>query len=104
MKIKVGLYDLSKQPNLWGNPKKNLFWRRRCKVDRLEGSEPSPDSVNLLGGDSRGEAHHVHFRARLKRDPTKKENFLTLMEILQSSHRTPYFWNQSPITSQNPVT
>jgi hypothetical protein len=49
------------------------------------------DSLNLIGGGSRGEAHHVYFRARLKRDPTKKENFLTLMKILQPSHLTTYF-------------
>jgi hypothetical protein len=83
------LYGLRKQPNLWGNPKKSLF-RRRRKVDRLERSELSTDLFNLLGGESIGEAHHVHFRSRLKRDPTKKENFLILMKILQSSHFTTY--------------
>jgi hypothetical protein len=38
-----------------------------------------------------GEADSVHFRARLKRDPTKKEIFLTFMKILQSSHLTTSF-------------
>jgi hypothetical protein len=46
---------------------------------------------NLLGGESGQEAHQVHFRARLKRYPTKKENVFTLMKILQSSHPTTYF-------------
>jgi hypothetical protein len=69
--IKVDLYGLRKQPNLWGNPKSSLFRGRRRKVDGVKGSEPSTDSLNLLGE----EAHHVHFRARLKRDPTKKEFF-----------------------------
>jgi hypothetical protein len=84
-------YGLRKQPNLWGNLKKNLFRRRRRKVGRPTRSEPSTDSLNLFGGESRGEAHHVHVQARLKRDPTKKENLLTLMKILQSSHLTTYF-------------
>jgi hypothetical protein len=82
---------LRKPPNLGGNPKKSLFRRRRRKVDRLKRSEPSTDSLNLLGGESRGEAHQVHFRASLKRDPTKTEIFLTLMKILQSSHLTKIF-------------
>jgi hypothetical protein len=41
----------------------------------MKRSDPSTDSLNLLGRDGRREAGHVHFRARLKRDPTKRKFF-----------------------------
>jgi hypothetical protein len=44
-----------------GQSEKNLFRRRRRKADRLKRSQPSTESLNLLGKESRGEAHHVHF-------------------------------------------